>query len=816
MVELTGWLLDLYADPQDGLVLWLLEDVESGAGPAPSPRRYRLKQSFPVTFYAAGPLARLRALWTYLRSREARLRLARAARRDLFQAEPVTVLAVEVPDPARQPALFARVAQAFPDLTYYDADLALSLRHAAVYGTFPLAHLKVTADEGGTIQALTPLDAPWDIDPQPPPLGVMTVEPDCDPRHAPPKSLHIRFQRWEYRLSLEPERPLLINLAAILRRHDPDLLLTAWGDTWLLPHLLERSLAWNIPLPLNRQASQEVIRKDERTYFTYGQIIHRGAQVQLLGRWHIDMFNAMMFHDYGMEGIFESARVTSLPVQDAARLSPGTGISAMQIITALRQGVLVPWHKQQAESPKTALDFLQSDQGGLVYQPLVGLHRDVAEVDFISMYPSIMAYFNVSPETVGAPGPQSERVPELNLWIDQGTPGLVPQTLKPLLEKRITLKERAATLPRWDPRRLAYKARASAHKWLLVTCFGYLGYKNARFGRIEAHQAVTAFSRECLLRAKEAAEEAGCTVLHMYVDGLWVQLEAGLREATQAGTGGSGGSAGPGRACPQDFQPLLEAIAERTHLPIALDGIYRWVAFLPSRVNARVPVANRYFGVFQDGTLKVRGIEARRRDTPPFIAQAQMGILEVLARQADADRLTGCLPEVLVWLRGQVRRLRARRVPLVDLLVTQKLSRELQEYRAPSPAAQAAAQLQSVGKTVRPGEYVRFLYVLSPPGGLNARRAMKGAQAVHAWDLPKPPPPSAVDTARYLELLLRAAGSVLQPLGVTEATLRDWLFSNAGYGAPPGFLRAAARPGISSAPTSTFKLEFLKSSPTAS
>ncbi len=80
-------------------------------------------------------------------------------------------------------------------------------------------------------------------------------------------------------------------------------------------------------------------------------------------------------------------------------------------------------------------------------------------------------------------------------------------------------------MPAWDPRRNAYKARASAHKWLLVTCFGYLGYKNARFGRIEAHEAVTAYGREALLRAKEAAEDLGFTVLHMYVDGLWVKKD---------------------------------------------------------------------------------------------------------------------------------------------------------------------------------------------------------------------------------------------------------------------------------------------------
>jgi len=70
-------------------------------------------------------------------------------------------------------------------------------------------------------------------------------------------------------------------------------------------------------------------------------------------------------------------------------------------------------------------------------------------------------------------------------------PGLVPQTLAPLLEKRVALKQRALALPHWDPRRRKDKSCSAAHKWLLVTCFGYLGYKNARFGRIEAHEAVT-------------------------------------------------------------------------------------------------------------------------------------------------------------------------------------------------------------------------------------------------------------------------------------------------------------------------------------
>jgi DNA polymerase-2 len=760
-----GWLLDLYADSEDGVALWLIEasptsdlfqaqaQSSGSAHVAPIGVRLRLRQAFPVTFYAAGPGLRLHALWRWLQNQPVSVRLAAVERRDLFVASPLRLLSIQVSNPADQERLFAQVEQSFPDLTYYDADIPLALRHAAVYGTFPLARLRLTIRElneietgqaAGDVLDIQVLDSPWELDPELPPLRILSIEPDSDPRRSEPTHLHIRCERRSYRLALEPARPLLVNLAAILRQCDPDLIQSAWGDTWLLPKLLELSEHWRLPLPLNRDSKKEVLRKRAHSYFSYGQVVHRGQQVHLFGRWHIDTFNAMMFHDYALEGILESARVTSSPVQETARRSPGSGISAMQMVTALRSQVLVPWHKQQVEEPKSALELIHADQGGLVYQPTVGLHSDVAEIDFISMYPGIMVRFNISPETVGANGGVAKRlelaarVPALDLWVEQETPGLIPRTLQPLLEKRIVLKQRIAELPAWDPRRRLYKARASAHKWLLVTCFGYLGYKNARFGRIEAHESVTAYSREALLRAKEAAEDLGFRVLHMYVDGLWVQK--------------------PGCRCVEDMQPLLNEIVDRTRLPIALEGIYRWVAFLPSRVNPKAPVANRYFGVFQDGSIKVRGIEARRGDAPLFVSEVQMHMLDLLAQARDASSLKVELPQVMAFLRQQCRLLRLGRLPLEKLIVTQKLSRELALYRTPSPAARAAMQLEALGKTMSPGQHVRFIYTLGEPG-------------VYAWDLPEPLDPRRVDLARYRTLLLRAASAVLGPLGIKEDQL---------------------------------------------
>jgi DNA polymerase-2 len=739
--KLRGWLLDVYTHEEEGIIVWLLG--EDGA-------RYKLRQVFPVAFYAYGPTQHLRTLWQYLDAQEAtKTKLERTQRRDLFSGT-LDVLRIETPNPAQQASLFRDVLQKFPDLIHYDADIPLALRHAAAHGTFPLAHCQLRVDAQDQVEEIITLDSPWDLDFERPPLRVLRIGPDTEPAHMEPKWVFAKVEGKVHRLSLKPMQQFLISLGALFKHHDPDLILSHWGDTWLFPLLTEYCQREGIEhFNPNRDPGRTAVQREAISYFTYGRVIHRGPQTHLFGRWHIDECNAMMYHDYGLEGTLEQARVTGLPLQEVARKSPGAGITALQMLMALREGILIPHQKQQAERFKTARQLVAADRGGLVGQPLIGLHQDVAEVDFVSMYPSIMVHFNLSPETVGVQSEVSEPIPDLGIPVDQKQRGFVPQTLKPLLEKRIALKARLAQLSRRDCRHAGLEARSQALKWLLVVCFGYLGYKNARFGRIEAHEAVTAYGRESMLSAKEAAEDLGYTVLHMYVDGLWVQKPL------------------PSKA--EDIQPLLDEIRARTGLHIALEGIYRWIAFLSSRLDERVPVPNRYFGVFQDGTIKYRGIEARRRDTPPWIRDIQIALLQELARLPDIAQIPDQLPTLRLGLRRHISDLRRQRIPLERLLITQVLSRELEAYIVPSPVARAAAQLQKVGKITPPGRRVRFLFTRGEPG-------------VYAWDLPGRPLPETLDVARYRTLLLRAFHTILQPFGVDIKTLENWLDSQVEHG----------------------------------
>jgi DNA polymerase-2 len=176
---------------------------------------------------------------------------------------------------------------------------------------------------------------------------------------------------------------------------------------------------------------------------------------------------------------------------------------------------------------------------------------------------------------------------------------------------------------------------------------------------------------------------------------------------------------------------------------------------LPSRQNKKVPVANRYFGIFQSGEIKCRGIELRRHDTPAFLAELQQEVLNILARCPGEE----CLQEYLERIHTLAARcmddLRHGRIPPEKLVIRQTLSRAVSEYKVPSPTAIAARQLEQAGNFLRPGQIVRFIYTRGEPG-------------VRAWDLVGSFNPGTIDISPYKTLLNRTMETILKSFGVEK------------------------------------------------
>ncbi|MFQ5421933.1 MAG: hypothetical protein ACE5EY_16420, partial [Anaerolineae bacterium] len=242
--EFTGWLLDVYGHTSQGVVLWLLGD-DGG--------RYQLRQPLTPLFYAAGPFPRLRECWRFLRRQSLPAQLSRRQREDLFDGR-IDVMAIEV-DTAVQPQLFRRVQDQFPDLDYYDADIPVSVQYAARFDVFPTLRCQVVVDGDLVFQA-APLGSRWRVDNPPPPLRILTLAPNVDPGHRTPSQLHVGWEGKVLSYPLNNGRLLLIGLQAQLKRHDPDLILTQFGDTWLFPYLRKQAQKTGIPFNPSRDGQR--------------------------------------------------------------------------------------------------------------------------------------------------------------------------------------------------------------------------------------------------------------------------------------------------------------------------------------------------------------------------------------------------------------------------------------------------------------------------------------------------------------------------------------------------------------------------------
>ena len=751
----SGWIFDLYEHPTKGVVLWLVG--EDG-------KPYSFYQDFETVFYAHGSEEQLHNLGKFIRTKYTKelVRLERVTtKEDLFDG-PQVVMGIGVFNSTIYKKLSREVCKNFSDLIFYDVDIPFTVRYAVAYNIFMMAHCEIEAEPDGRLISVKALDTPDELEPKLPRLKILSVRPDTNPSDNSPKYLIVKFEKSYLRLSFDKPRELLSILNSVLSSFDPYVIQSHFGDGWLFPHLLELSKKTGIPLTLNRDLSVPILRRKAVNFFNYGRAHYRAPQVHLRGRWHVDVENCMTYNHYHLAGAIEQTRLSSLPLQEVARRSPGASISAMQTLTAMKRNILIPYQRQKAEIAKTFNEYFKAARGGLILQPPIGIFENVAVLDFSSKMASIMIKYNVSPETVVNIEDEREgfEIPELKLKV-LSRPGLMQQTLQPMRDKRLALKRLLKSMDKNDPRYRAaqrrYKVVANvlnkksvtdALKWLAVVCYGRLGFANAIFGRRNAHEVVSYLSRRMITKAKLLAEGMGFDVLHLYVDSLFVSRAGATKE---------------------DYRALADEIEKETQLPMELENVYSWFAFLSSSQNPNVSVSNKFFGIAENGEHKIRGIAQRREDTCIFVANIQRQVIQILAIEKDPTKLMNLVPEILEVVQESFSTLKKREIPLNQLVVTQTLSRELDGYSVLSPASVAGRQLQHHGKTPRMGQQIKFIYIKS---------------GVHAWSLPTQPDPQMIDVPRYKELAFLAVYEVLQPLGIKENIFKSWTFNQASYVIP--------------------------------
>ena len=523
-------------------------------------------------------------------------------------------------------------------------------------------------------------------------------------------------------------------LRSRLEREDPDVLVLSHSD--IVPTLFETADRLGVDLELGRLPGYQRLA-GRSTYESYGAVGHSPARYNVPGRAIVDRSNTFFWNQTTLEGVLDLVHRSYKPVQELSWASIGNVLTAVQIREATDRGVLVPWKAWRPEWFKSMATLHEADRGGVTFSPTVGVHENVAEIDFASLYPNIMVTRNVSPETIRCECHRERRdVPGLGYSVCDDR-GYLADVLEPIIDDRQAFKAEARATD--DPdEEAALRGKAEALKWILVSCFGYQGFSNAKFGRIECHEAINAYAREILLETKATLEAHGWTVIHGIVDSLWVTPD---------------GDEADGNA-PTPLSALCADLTEEIGIPLEYERDFDWIAFAPRR-NSDAGALNRYFGKCSESDeYKIRGLEYRQRDTPAYVERCQHELIEAFDRHRDPER-------VCFEVGRQCRRLTARDVDPNELVIRTTPSKRREEYRQYTTTVAALERAERQGIDVHPGEPLEYVVID------DSRASHERVALAHETDRLE-----AYDADYYTRQLYRAAESVLSPVGYRRADVR--------------------------------------------
>jgi DNA polymerase-2 len=721
-----GWFFDVYP-VRNGMVVWIIDDEGTA---------HHCFDPFHPEFYLHLGANDEKRIPVLVQKLKLPVTTGKEKKLELFSGEEWLVTNIAVRDPLQFNHCVWSLQKFFPHFAFYNSNIPVAQMYLYDRKVFPLARCSFIVSGENILQQMVledSFDACTYAVPELKTMKLSNGNAEFSTKFFRTLKLEIAYDGTTHSLEQEDPVGVLETFNWHLYQYDPDIIISSWGDATLFPTLLRASSQYRIPLLLNRDQAQGYFMTKERSYWTYGQVVHRDAAVMLAGRWHMDAENSFIMGESDIEGVIELARLTQLPMQKQSRAAIGTGLASMQMSYAYRNNILIPAEKKEGEDFKTAGELLLSDRGGLVFMPELGYHENVAELDFASMYPSLMEMHNISPETINCSCCENDKVPELGYTICEKRGGIVPATLRPVLKKRAYYKMRkkaAATHQEYQK----YERRQNALKWMLVTCFGYLGYKNARFGRIEAHESVNAFSREALLTAKEIAEAGGYHLVHAIIDCLWLKKAGATHE---------------------DYRQLCAQIRAAVGVDISLEGIYQWILFPSSKMDPGIPTAGKYVGWYDHGEIKIRGIEVRRKDTPIYIKKMQARLLEIVSEDGGIEAIREHVPELLREAGFYLNELRSGRVDPRELVLRRRVQKEAGEYANNNLSAMVVRELAQFNINVQAGEMIEFI-IIDQTGKRDAQKA-KSLLTYQHWD--------GYDIEKYTELLLKAVETLLSPFG---------------------------------------------------
>lgn len=371
--------------------------------------------------------------------------------------------------------------------------------------------------------------------------------------------------------------------------------------------------------------------------------------------------------------------------------------------------------------------------GGLVLDPVRGLYdRYVLQLDFNSLYPSIIQEYNICFTTIDG-----------NAKDDQGTyallpgrtvaEGILPKVLRRLVEQRRSVKSvlKAET----DPLRASQlELRQLAIKLTANSLYGCLGFEGSRFASRPLAELVTSQGRETLQATVDLARDSfAAQVIYGDTDSIFVYT--GLNDIKQV------------RSLGIDLK--REVNKKYKTLEIEIDAIYSKMLLLKKKKYAALKVVNPLRPSIT--SREVKGLDLVRHDWCPLSHDASNHFLnQLFSRTGNVEEAVG---KVIVFLENLAKSVKEGAVDLQKYVITKSLTKKIEEYPDGKnlPHVQVAQRLRKTkDRTFAPGDYIQYVICKSRSDAALSNASF-AQRAFHPEEVKASDGDLIVDAQYYLE-----------------------------------------------------------------
>jgi len=568
------------------------------------------------------------------------------------------------------------------------------------------------------------------------------------------------------------EKEMILDTFELMEKYP--LLVTYNGDGFDLPYLYNRASR----LGIDRQKNPLYMMRDSATLTDgvhldlYRTMSNRAFQIYAFGQKYTDfsldsVANGLLGEkkiDYGVElgdlTLYQTAkycqndarltynltsfnndllmnllivisRIARMPIDDISRMGVSQWIRSLLYYEHRQNGILIPRRQElDNKSSNVTNEAVIKDKkfrGGLVVEPVEGIHFDVTVMDFASLYPSIIKVKNLSYETVRCSHDECKKntIPQTNHWVCTKKNGLTSVLIGSLRDLRVNYYKNMAKKDTLSvEEKQLFTVVSQALKVILNASYGVMGAEIFPLYYLPAAEATTATGRHIILSTINNCKESGIEVLYGDTDSLFVK-----------------------KPTPKQIEDIITKAKMDHNVELEIEKEYRYVVLSGRKKN--------YLGVTKNGKVDVKGLTGKKSHTPPFIKTLFYEILDILSEIKTVEEFESAKNKISDKIAECARKVQAKEIPLKDLAFNVNLSKAPKEYTKTVPQhIRAAKQLESI-REIKKGDKISYVKILNKPGVRPIEMARK----------------SEIDTSKYMEFMERTLDQLTSSMDLDFDTI---------------------------------------------